>query len=80
MVTSRRMVTTRSQTTNDGAVLRAMHLAKQRRYTQAIQEFTRTVGHTRPLDYLMLHTAAAISLQEFDTCLRTFIATESRCA
>ena len=51
------------------AIRRALILAKQRRFSQAIHEFTQTVGHVEPMDYLMLHTAAFISVKEFEACL-----------
>ena len=79
------VVTTRSSSCKKelcDATAKAMKLAKQKRYAQAIREFIHDC-HSNPrrqdleqemdqtirLEYLMLHTASIISLQEFERCL-----------
>ena len=76
------MVTTRASSCKKefcDATARAMNLAKQKRYAQAIREFIQYchsnadkdefIIESIRMDYLILHMASIISLQEFETCL-----------
>jgi len=54
--------------------LRAMDLARREDVVGAITLFTSEVGQSRPFDFLLLHAAAAVSLDEFEKCLHLFYA------
>jgi hypothetical protein len=69
------MVTTRRgqlEINFEECVSKAMDLARRRNVTRAIAEFTSKVNQEKPIDYLLLHAAAAVSLSEFENCLRSY--------
>jgi hypothetical protein len=66
------VATTRRKSKFEDAVSRAMDLARQRNITAAVALFTSEVNQSQPFDYLLLHAAAQVSLDEFEKCLRMY--------
>lgn len=56
----------------EDCVSKAMDLARRRNVTRAIADFTSKVNQEKPIDFLLLHAAAAVSLSEFENCLRSY--------
>jgi hypothetical protein len=53
-------------------VQKTLKLAQTTSMTHAIAFFTQQSGHNQPFDFLLLHAAAAVSLKEFENCLRLY--------
>lgn len=66
------VVSTRRRSKFEDCVSRAMDLARRRNITGAVALFTSEVNQSKPFDYLLLHTAAEVSLNEFEKCLRLY--------
>lgn len=70
------MVSTRNSkrsTPFEQLIFRTLNIAKSGgNLAMAIKAFTDETQRKEPFDFLLLHAAAAVSLKEFETCMRLY--------
>ena len=63
----------REQVLFEQLIVRTLNMAASRTdMSIAIRHFTDEIQRKEPFDFLLLHAAAAVSLKEFETCMRLY--------